>query len=70
MRAPGLNTTPNPDPQFFDGKANTFYGAGAGTANTTGLNNSFFGSQAGTANNTGYYNSFFGFQAGRTIRAA
>jgi hypothetical protein len=62
-----LNTTPNPDPQFFDGKANTFY---AGTANTTGLNNSFFGSQAGTANNTGYYNSFFGFQAGRTIRAA
>jgi hypothetical protein len=60
----GLNTIPDPNPTNINGKLNSFFGAGAGQANTTGFFNSFFGIQAGQANNFGHYNSFFGSQAG------
>jgi hypothetical protein len=43
---------------------NTFFGAGAGTANTGGAGNALFGRNAGTANLGGQSNSFFGNGAG------
>ena len=60
----GLNTMPSPTLNSSFGKFNTFYGAGAGQANTTGGSNAFFGAQAGQ-NGGGGGNSFFGFQAGQ-----
>src|SRR5262249_31729969 len=38
----GVNTTPDPNPEGQAGKFNSFYGAGAGKANTTGGRNAFF----------------------------
>jgi hypothetical protein len=46
------------------GDYNTFIGALAGNANSSGFDNSFFGSYAGVNNTTGFYNSFFGRNAG------
>ncbi|MCI0389222.1 MAG: hypothetical protein MOB07_10740 [Acidobacteria bacterium] len=48
------------------GHLNSFFGAHAGSANTTGKFNSFFGAHAGSANTTGNANSFFGRDAGRS----
>jgi len=61
----GVNTTPNPDLLNMGGKFNSFYGAGAGQANTTGFNNDFFGAAAGQLNTTGNLNAFFGRGAGQ-----
>src|SRR5262249_54472316 len=46
------------------GTANSFFGNGAGAANTSGPGNSFFGRDAGHANQSGDSNSFFGEAAG------
>ena len=46
------------------GNLNLFAGAGAGAANTTGVQNSFFGAGSGAANTTGNFNSFFGELSG------
>ncbi|HEX8737597.1 MAG TPA: tail fiber domain-containing protein, partial [Pyrinomonadaceae bacterium] len=43
---------------------NSFFGSGAGQANTTGNQNSFFGYQAGNSNFDGGGNAFFGESAG------
>jgi hypothetical protein len=61
----GVNTTPDPAPGLPEGKLNTFMGANAGAANTTGSDNSFFGTRTGRANTTGTDNSFFGAQTGQ-----
>src|SRR5262249_16354134 len=58
----GVNT--KTDPLSMNGLFNSFYGAGAGQANTTGQRNAFFGYQAGFSNTTGVNNAFFGYQAG------
>src|SRR5439155_20228891 len=58
----GMSTTPTSNND--NGSNNSFFGAAAGTANTTGFQNAFFGSSAGIANTTGGGNSFFGHQAG------
>lgn len=60
----GSNTAPDPSLSGFFGKMNSFFGAGAGQANTTGYLNSFFGFQAGAANTTATGNAFFGQSAG------
>src|SRR5262249_45229822 len=60
----GVNTTPSGTLDDGTGKFNSFYGGGAGQANTTGNFNSFFGYQAGFSNTTNSGNSFFGYQAG------
>ena len=46
------------------GQGNSFFGASAGLANTTGDFSAFFGSGAGQANTGGSNNSFFGSNAG------
>lgn len=46
------------------GNFNSFFGHGAGQANTTSNGNSFFGRAAGRVNTTGNENSFFGQNAG------
>jgi hypothetical protein len=61
----GLNTTPNPIPSGLTGKFNSFFGAGAGQANTTGIANAFFGTLAGNSSTTGGANVFFGSQTGQ-----
>jgi hypothetical protein len=61
----GVNTTPDPSPTSILGKLNSFFGNGAGQANTTGNINAFFGTLAGNSNTTGERNSFFGIVAGR-----
>jgi hypothetical protein len=61
----GLNTTPSAILSSFGGKLNSFFGAEAGKANTTGFSNSFFGVSAGLSNTTGSHNAFFGFSAGK-----
>jgi hypothetical protein len=61
----GVNTTPDPAPGLAEGKFNTFMGANAGAANTTGSDNAFFGVDAGRANTTGTDNAFFGEDAGQ-----
>ncbi|OGP55147.1 MAG: hypothetical protein A2Y65_11120 [Deltaproteobacteria bacterium RBG_13_52_11] len=53
----GANTTGDND---YD----TFIGADAGNANTTGSSNTFLGYRAGYSNTTGYYNTFLGYRAG------
>ncbi len=60
----GLNTTPDPVIGNLNGKLNSFFGSGAGQANTTGRFNAFFGSRAGKVNTTGGENAFFGDAAG------
>lgn len=60
----GGNTTPDPSLPSISGKLNSFFGVGAGQANTTGSLNSFFGFQAGQLNTTTGGNSFFGQSAG------
>lgn len=47
------------------GDSNSFFGAAAGLANTTGNNNSFSGAFAGASNKQGNDNAFFGSNAGR-----
>ena len=47
------------------GGNNSFFGAAAGSNNTTGLQNSYFGVSAGRENLIGAGNSFFGYEAGR-----
>jgi hypothetical protein len=61
----GVNTTPSGTLSSPIGKSNSFYGAGAGQANTTGSNNAFFGWRAGSSNTTGNANTFFGLVAGQ-----
>ena len=56
----GVNTTPSPILNNFNGKFNAFFGAGAGQANTSGFANSFFGNRAGFNNSTGQRNTFIG----------
>ena len=46
--------------------ANTFVGALAGTANSSGQNNTFVGNSVGTANTTGSDNLFAGVQSGQS----
>ena len=60
----GISTTPNASISSEDGKFNTFYGANAGKANTTGFRNSLFGANAGRASINTNENSFFGWNAG------
>jgi hypothetical protein len=47
-----------------DDDYDTFIGAGAGNANTTGNENTFLGDEAGYSNTTGNYNTFLGYRAG------
>ncbi len=61
----GVNTVPAATINDPNGKFNSFMGALAGVANTTGANNSFVGGLAGNANTTGSQNSFFGVDAGK-----
>ena len=60
----GVSTMPSSTLNDPIGKFNSFFGAGAGQANTFGSENAFFGTQAGKANTTGTRNAFFGYQAG------
>lgn len=60
----GLNTMPFATLNSIVGKFNSFFGANAGKANTSGSRNSFLGADAGKANTTGFQNSFFGRDAG------
>jgi len=60
----GVNTIPSGTLNDSSGKFNSFYGAGAGQANTTGGSNAFFGNQAGKRNTTGGANAYFGSGAG------
>jgi hypothetical protein len=60
----GMNTAPSPTLNNSSGKFNSFFGAGAGKANT-GANNAFFGDRSGFGNTTGVRNAFFGSAAGR-----
>jgi hypothetical protein len=64
----GQSATPDPSDGIHFGKLNSFFGASAGKANTTGFFNSFFGFEAGLANVTGFNNSFLGqFAGGRNV---
>jgi hypothetical protein len=47
-----------------DSHGNTFVGASAGAATSTGLSNTFVGEEAGAANQNGGFNTFLGFQTG------
>lgn len=67
----GAANVAGPGPASLDGEEpapngsyNSFFGAAAGRANTTGSNNSFFGTFAGSEGLTGSFNSFFGAFAG------
>lgn len=60
----GVNTMPDPNIASGGGKFNSFFGAGAGKTNTTGVQNAFFGTSAGFKNLTGGNNSFFGYRSG------
>ena len=62
--ATGLNTTPSPSLNNPVGKFNSFFGAGAGQANTNGAYNSFLGAGAGRTNTIGADNTFVGALAG------
>jgi Chaperone of endosialidase len=55
-----------PNVNLPNGNLNSFFGAAAGAANSTGGANSFFGHSAGNANTSGLGNSFFGAFAGST----
>ncbi len=56
----GVNTTVDSILGNPLGKFNSFLGAGAGQANTSGFENVFFGYRAGQANTTGISNTFIG----------
>ena len=58
----GLNTSPTSLATLL-GKANSFFGAGAGQSNTNGHYNSYFGFRAGQASD-GSSNAFFGAYSG------
>jgi hypothetical protein len=49
----------------IQGTNNSFFGANAGYANTSGKANSVFGSQAGSSSDVASENAIFGFNAGR-----
>ncbi len=52
-----------------DTNANSFFGSGAGYANTSGLFNTFVGTQAGFLNNIASGNTFLGYVAGHSNTA-
>lgn len=61
----GANISSSPN-----GYANSFFGYGAGRANTTGIGNVFIGNNAGRQNSTGSQNVALGTNTGYTVSGA